>query len=99
MVGVTLELKPMVVVVTNLIRVNYCCIAITFALKIVTFTKLQEICRASVLKIGVVCMGVCVLRCMKEELAQATDKRLCITSNIMVFKNSYSTKELKETKE
>ena len=36
---------------------------------------------------------------LKEELAWAIDKRLRVISTIMLFKNSKSTKELKETKE
>ena len=36
---------------------------------------------------------------LKEELIWAVDKRLRIISNVMLFKNSKSTKELKETKE
>ena len=43
-------------------------------------------------------VGVRVSRCLKEELAWATDKWLCVISNIMFFKNS-CTKELKGTKE
>ena len=31
-------------------------------------------------------MGVRVLRCLKEELSWAADKRLWIISNIMLFK-------------
>ena len=34
---------------------------------------------------------------LKEELARAIDKRLRFISTIMLFKNSKSTKELKET--
>ena len=36
---------------------------------------------------------------LKEELTWAIDKRLWVISTIMLFKNSKSTKELKETKE
>ena len=36
---------------------------------------------------------------LKEELAWAVDKRLQVISTIMLSKNSYSTKELKGTKE
>ena len=32
---------------------------------------------------GVLCVGVHVSRCLKEELACATDKRLQVTSNII----------------
>ena len=35
---------------------------------------------------GVVCVGVHVSRCLKEELAWATDKQLRVISNIMLFK-------------
>ena len=42
---------------------------------------------------------MCVSSCLKEELAQATYKQLHVISNIMLFKNSYSTKELKGIKE
>ena len=42
------------------------------------------------------CMGIHVLRRLKEELAWATDKQLQIFSNIMLFKTvSYTTKKLK----
>ena len=41
---------------------------------------------ASVIKVGVVCISVHVLRCLKEELAWATYKRLRVISNIMLFK-------------
>ena len=44
-------------------------------------------------------LDVCVSSLLKEELAWATDKRLWVISNIMLFKSSYSAKELKETKE
>ena len=40
-----------------------------------------------------------VLSHLKEELAWTIDKRLRVISTIMLFKNSKSTKELKETKE
>ena len=48
--------------------------------------------RASVIKVGVVgvLVRICVSRCLKEELALATDK-LCLISNL---KQSY-TQELK----
>ena len=36
---------------------------------------------------------------LKEERTWAIDKRLWVISTIMIFKNSKSTKELKETKE
>ena len=36
---------------------------------------------------------------LKEELTWAVDKWLQVISTIMLFKNSKSTKELKETKE
>ena len=39
-------------------------------------------------------VGIHVLRCLKEEQTWATDKRLGVISNIMLFK-SYTTKELK----
>ena len=42
---------------------------------------------------------VCVLSHLKVELAWAVDKGLWTISTIMLFKNSKSTKELKETKE
>ena len=44
-------------------------------------------------------VDVCVSSNLKEELAWAPDRRLWAISTIMLFKNSYSTKELKETKE
>ena len=36
---------------------------------------------------------------LKEELAWVIDKRLRVISTVMLFRNSNSTKELKETKE
>ena len=36
---------------------------------------------------------------LKEELAWDIDKQLQVISTIMLFRNSYSTKELKGTKE
>ena len=42
------------------------------------------------------CVGVCISRCLKEEMVKATDKQLHVISNL---KNNYSTKELKGTKE
>ena len=36
---------------------------------------------------------------LKDELNWAIDKRLLVISTVMLFKNSKSTKELKETKE
>ena len=46
-------------------------------------------------------IDVCVLSHLKQELAWAADKRLWVISTIMLFKKtvSYSTKELKGTKE
>ena len=43
-------------------------------------------------------MDVHVLSHLKEELAWAADKWLWVISTKMLFKNSYSTKELKGTK-
>ena len=51
---------------------------------------------ASVIKVGVIDMDECVLSHLKEELAWAIDKRLWVISTIKLFKNSYSTKELKD---
>ena len=48
---------------------------------------------------GVADVDVHVSSHLKEELAWAADKRLQVISTIMLFKNSYSTKELKGTKE
>ena len=48
---------------------------------------------------GVVDLDVCVSSHLKQELAWAIDKQLWIISTIMLFKDSSSTKELKETKE
>ena len=47
---------------------------------------------------GIVYVDVHVSSHLKEELAWAADKRLQVISTIMLFKNSYSTKELKGTK-
>ena len=44
-------------------------------------------------------IDVCVSSHLKEELTWAIDKWLRVISTIMLFKNSKSTKELKETKE
>ena len=44
-------------------------------------------------------VDVCILSHLKEELTWAVDKWLQVISTIMLFKNSKSTKELKETKE
>ena len=44
--------------------------------------------------VGVVCMGVCISKSLKEKLAWATYKWLQVISNIMLFK-SYTTKKLK----
>ena len=41
-------------------------------------------------------VDVRILSHLKEELAWAVDKRLWVISTIMLFKNSYSTKELKK---
>ena len=54
---------------------------------------------ASVIKVGVVDVDIRVSSHLKEELTWPTDKRLRVISTIMLFKNSKSTKELKETKE
>ena len=43
----------------------------------------------------VVDVDICILSHLKEELTWAIDKRLRIISTIMLFKNSNSTKELK----
>ena len=65
--GCGLRIKHIIVI--NLIRVSYCCIAITF-----TLTFLLNSCTqaarwsASAIKMGVVCMGVCVSRCLKERV-------------------------------
>ena len=44
-------------------------------------------------------IDVCVSSHLKEVLTWAIDKWLRVISTIMLFKNSKSTKELKETKE
>ena len=44
---------------------------------------------------GVVYVGIHILRCLKEELAWARDKQHQIISNIMLFKtDTYTTKTL-----
>ena len=40
----------------------------------------------SVIKVGVACVGGCVLRQLKEELAWATDKWVWVISKILLFK-------------
>ena len=40
----------------------------------------------STVKVGVVYVNVCVLRCLKEELAWVIDKWLWVISNKMLFK-------------
>ena len=42
-------------------------------------------------------VDVCVSSHLKEELAWATDLQLQVISTVMLFKNSFSTKELKGT--
>ena len=42
-------------------------------------------------------VGICLANYLKEDLARAADKHLWVISTIMLFKNSYSTKELKGT--
>ena len=42
----------------------------------------------SVIKVCVAYMGIQVLRQLKEELTRATDKRLQIISNVMLFKTT-----------
>ena len=59
-----------------------------------TSCKIEQFCY----KVGVAYVAVRVSRCLKEELAYATDKRLRVISNTCVFKNSLSAKELKELK-
>ena len=49
--------------------------------------------------VGVVDVDIRVLSHLKEELAWAIDKWLRVISTLMLFKNSKSTKELKEAKE
>ena len=44
-------------------------------------------------------IDICISGHLKEELTWAIDKQLRVISTIMLFKNSKSTKELKETKE
>ena len=44
---------------------------------------------------GVVDIDIRVSSHLKEDLAWATDQQLWVISTIMLFKNSYSTKELK----
>ena len=52
---------------------------------------------ASVIKVGVVDVGVHILSHVKEEMSWAVDKWLRIISSLMLFKNSKSIKELKRT--
>ena len=49
--------------------------------------------------VGMVDVDVRISSHLKEELVWAADKRLRVISARMLFKKSYSTKELKETKE
>ena len=44
-------------------------------------------------------IDVCIWSHLKEKLTWAIDKRLRVISTVMLFKNSKSTIELKETKE
>ena len=65
---VALELKR--VIVTNLIRVSYCCIAVTFTLTFLLNSCTQAASWSTlVIKVDLVCVGICILRCLKEELA------------------------------
>ena len=54
---------------------------------------------SGLIKVGVVDLDVRVSSYLKEELTWAVDKQLWVISTIMLFKNSKSTKELKEIKE
>ena len=61
-VGMALELKH--TIVTNLMRVSYCCIAVTFTLTFLLSSCMQAARRStSVIKVGVACEGIHVLRC------------------------------------
>ena len=51
----------------------------------------------SVIKVGVVDVGVHISSHVKEEMTWAVDKWLRIISSMMLFKNSKSIKELKGT--
>ena len=52
---------------------------------------------ASVIKVGVVDVDVCVLSHLKKDLAWAIDKLLRVISTKCYLKNSMATKELKGT--
>ena len=62
----------------------------------VSIHTLSEVTRrsASVIKMGVVDVDVCVSSHLKKELTWAIDKWLQVINTIMLFKNNKSTKEL-----
>ena len=73
MMGVALGLKCVVEI--NLVKVSYHCINGYFHFNI-PFKQLYT---------GVVCVSICVSKCLKEELAWAIDKRLQVISNKIVI--------------
>ena len=60
--------------------------AVTFTLTILLNSCTQATrWNVSVIKVGVVCMGIRILRPLKEELAWAMDKCLQVVSNKMLY--------------
>ena len=94
LMGVALAL--ICIVETNPIRVNYCCIRHSFTATVVK-SSCTRVTRqsASVIKMGVAYVNVCVSRRLKEEVAWAMINVL----GLLVIKcclNSYTTKKLKK---
>ena len=84
--GVALALVH-VIVDTNPLRVNWHCTR-RYSTETVVKDSCTRVTRhiASVIKVGVVCVGIHVSRRLKGELAWATDKRLQVINNL---KQSY----------
>ena len=82
--GVALELKC--VIETNLIRgYRYISCYLHFNIPLDSCTQATR-WNASVIKVGVVCVGLHVLRLLKEGLSWAINKRLQVISNKTLFK-------------
>ena len=77
----------------NPIRVSWCCIRHLFSVTVIT-NSCTWVTResASVIKVGVAYVNMCISRHLTEELDWAIDKKLWISG---LFKNSYTTKNIK----
>ena len=80
----------------NPIRVSQCCIWHQFTVMVIesSCTRVKR-WSASVIRVGVANVNMHVSRHLKEELAWAIDKPLQLIINTILFKNSYTTKNLK----